>query len=55
VGFQGRPGRITVPDISGYVGRRGEKILEDKFFVEILHAPSVLFFHQEKSFQDLFR
>jgi len=28
--------------------------LEDKFFVEVLYAYSVLFFHQEKIFQDLF-
>jgi hypothetical protein len=43
----------TAPDISGYVGQRSGKILEDKFFVEVLHVPNVLFFHQEKSFQDL--
>jgi hypothetical protein len=27
--------------------------MEDLFFVEDLHVHSVLFFHQEKSFQDL--
>jgi hypothetical protein len=30
-------------------------ILEDKFFVEDLHAQSVQIFHQEKTFQDLCR
>jgi hypothetical protein len=29
--------------------------VEDLFFVEVLHADNVFFFHQEKIFQDLKR
>jgi hypothetical protein len=48
--------RRTATAIDGHfrhIGHAAAKILEDIFIAEVLHAQSVLFFHQEKSFQDL--
>jgi N6-L-threonylcarbamoyladenine synthase len=54
-----RPSRSPRSSSPSWDGRSAhvssaEKILEEKFFVEVLHAYGVLFFHQEKIFQDLF-